>query len=322
MSKLRLFLIVTVLLAMALPAVAQGDASWAERVSINGYFQTRYEAMDVGEDGFTLPRMYINLMVDANERTKAVITWTRLGGGVQTNTDWANIFVDYAINDQWTVRAGQAPCWFGLECWQGSSARMALERALVVGAGGVGVYAAGPWDRGVWFIRKPAGNEPMAVVGVSNGEYRGLEQENSKNVSIDLKCDRDWGTFGASWLNGKIGAAGVDRDALAGYVRWAPAACDWAVQFEYVEGELLGNDIDGYYAQLERSGLTEGGTAFVKVEQYDPDTATANNAYEATILGYAQWLDANNEITVQYTDAEWGSMGCDQAGIQWQFGFR
>ncbi len=335
MSRVKLFLVVTVLLAVALPALAQGDASWADRISINGYFQTRYEAMDAGEDGFTLPRMYINLMIDANERTKGVVTWTRLGGSddssAQYDTDWANIFVDYAINDQWTARIGQAGCWFGLECWQGSSQRMALERARVVGADGQGVYFAGPWDRGVWFVRKPADSEPTVILGVSNGQFRNTEADTSKNVSIDLKWDRDWGTFGASWLNGKYAASPTtDRSALAGYVRWAPPNSEWAFQGEYVDGELFGSDIDGWYAQLERSALTEGGTAFVKWENYDPNTAAAspNDEYKALHVGYSQWLDENNEITVQYTDAKDEGVGtgqdtsCDEIAAQWQFGFR
>ncbi len=347
MSKLRLFLIVTVLLAMALPAVAQGDASWAERVSINGYFQARYEALKWAnaQDDFGLRRMYINMMVDANERTKAVITWTRIGPdpALTSSTDWANIFVDYMINDQWTARIGQGPDWFGLETMQGSSARMALERAAVLeggyGARPLGLYFAGPWDRGVWFVRKPDGNEPMAILGIWNGQFRAGDQNTNKTISVDLKWHRPWGEFGASWMDGEwtnddylgrpLGGQPLgttqDRSAMLGYVRWAPPNSDWAFQSECVEGELFGNDIDGYYAQLERSGLTEGGTGFVKVEQYDPDTATANNAYEAVHVGYSQWLDQNNELTIQYTDGELkgaSDESRDKIAVQWQFGFR
>ena len=48
---------VTLLLAMALPAAAQGDSSWADRISLNGYFQTRYEARDFGTDEETMERL-------------------------------------------------------------------------------------------------------------------------------------------------------------------------------------------------------------------------------------------------------------------------
>ncbi len=350
MSRVKLFLVVTVLLAVALPAMAQGDSSWADRISINGYFHMRYEAMDWAnaQDQFVLRRMYINLMIDANERTKAVITWTRIGPdpALTSSTDWANIFVDYMINDQWTARIGQAPDSFGLETMQGSSQRIALERAAVLeggyGARPLGLYFAGPWDRGVWLTRAPSGNEPTAIFGVCNGQFRAGDMNTSKTVSVDLKWARPWGEFGASWMEGEwtnddyllrpLGGQAVgttqDRSAVLGYVRWAPPDNDWAFQGEYVDGELFGNDIDGWYAQVERSGLTEGGTAFVKVEEYDPNTAAAspNDAYKAVHVGYSQWLDQNNELTLQYTDGKLqgapGDQSRDQIAAQWQFGFR
>ncbi len=318
-------------------APAPAKPSWADRVSINGYFQTRYTARDWpnAQDDFSLRRMYINMIIKANERTNAVISWTRIGPDpiATSSTDWCNVFVDYKLSDLWTTRIGQAPDWFGLETMQGSSARMALERARVLEAGLLadagaptqtpGLYFAGPWDRGIWFIRNPRGNEPQAIFGVMNGQFRGNDANTNKTVSVDLKWNRPWGQFGASWLDGEFtGAATNDRNALLGYARWDPPDTRWALQGEYVEGEIWSNDIDGWYAQAEYAGATPGGTAFLKCEEFDPDDATAGDTYDAWHLGYAQWLDQNNEVTLQYTDAEVGTAGRDEVGLQWQFGFR
>lgn len=333
MSKIGLCLMVTLLLAMALPAAAQGD-SWADRISLNGYFQTRYEARDWegGIDQFVLNRLYVTAVIKANERTTGIITWTRIGPDIQgqSNVDWANIFVDYAVNDQWTARIGQAPCWFGLECWEGSDGRLGLERAAflagVYGNSPVGMYFAGPWDEGIWLRRNPSGSEPMVVLGVCNGQFRGADATHNKNVSVDLKWNPDWGQFGASWLDGELSmSSSSNRSALLGYVRWSPPGSALGFQAEYMQGELFGADIDGWYGQVSYTGLTEGGTAFVKYEEYDPDTDSSGNEYDAIHVGYAQHLDPNNKVTVQYTNGE-NKGGCDtnanQIAVQWQMGFR
>ena len=335
MSKIGLCLMVTLLLAMVLPVAAQGDSNWADRISLNGYFQTRYEARDFGTDEFVLRRLYVTAVVKANERTTGVITWTRIGPDVQgqSNTDWANIFVDYAVNDQWTARIGQAGTWLGLECWEGSAGRLALERAaFLAGAYGnapLGMYYAGPWDEGIWLRRNPSGSEPMAIFGVCNGQFRDADATHNKNVSVDLKWNPDWGQFGVSWMDGELsgppGPPVSNRSALLGYVRWSPPDSALGFQAEYMQGELLGSDIDGWYGQVSYTGLTEGGTAFVKYEEYDPNTGSSGNEYDALHLGYAQHLDANNKVTVQYTNGE-NKAGCpptaDQIAAQWQMGFK
>ncbi len=332
MSKLGLCLMVTVLLAMALPVAVQADSSWADRISLNGFFQTRYEVRDFGNSEFVLRRLYVTAVVKANERTTGVITWARIGPDVQgqSNVDWANIFVDYAVNDQWTARLGQAGTWLGLECWEGSSVRLALERAAflagVYGNSPRGLYYAGPWDEGIWLRRNPSGSEPMVILGVSNGQFRDADSTHNKNVSVDLKWQQDWGLFGVSWLDGKLTnpPTTTDRSALLGYVRWNPPDNPLGFQAEYMQGKLLGSDIDGWY-QVSYSGLTEGGTAFVKYEEYDPNTGSTGNEYDALHVGYAQHLDDNNKVTVQYTNGE-NKGGCaktaDQIGFQWQMAFK
>ena len=333
MKKHTLLMVVVVAMAVAylhVGSVAADGDNWADRVSIVGYFQARYEGSDMGEDDFDLRRMYITMLIDANERTKGVITWARIGPDpIETSsTDWANIFVEYAVSDMWTVTVGQAPTHLGLECEQSSAARMALERAAMLEGGGsrpFGLYFAGPWDRGLWITRTPQGTEPHLTLGIMNGQFRGGDKNNNKTVSIDAKWNPAWGQFGASYLDGEytnmLGMT-TDRQALLGFLRWDDPDCRWAFQGEYLEGELFGCDINGYYGQAEYSGLNPGGTGFVKYEEFDPDDATAGDTYEALHFGYAQWLDANNEVTVQYTDADMGSSSWDEFGLQWQFGFK
>lgn len=321
-------------------APGEKKPGWEDKVKINGYFQSRYIHRDWGQDEFLLRRMYINLIVTPNDRTKAVITWARIGPDPMglTNVDWANVFVDYKIDDQFTVRAGQGPDWFGLETAQGSGSRLALARAAVLEGGQgkpLGMYFAGPWDRGAWLVRNPTSDDwwdPQVIFGVMNGQFRATDKNSNKTLSVDLKWKPSWGEFGASWLDGwwtnDVGLPGVTgttrRSAVLGYARWDPDWCRFAVQGEYLDGKLLGNNVDGWYTQLEYDPAPDG-TAFVKYEQYDPAHGVPANQYDAWHVGYAHWLDGNNELTLQYTSGEnrqvAGSTSRDELALQWQLGF-
>ncbi len=340
--------------AGATAAASAASGNWADRISIDGYLQMRYEDRDMGRssgsrpadngrdgehDGFYLPRLHVSLRADVNERTKAVMTWSRLGdtsSRPQWTTDWTDIYLDYAASDKWTVRIGQAPNWFGLEGAQDSSQRVSLERAAfltrIPELGGPdwknGVYHAGRWDRGVWFIRnRKSTGGPQAILGLTNGSYRDVENNSNKALSVDLKWERPWGQYGVSWLDSKTSfSPDRDRSALLGYVRLARPDQRWAAQAEYMDGKLHGDDVAGWYGQLEYR-LTKNPTwAFVKLEEFNPE---GDAKYEALHLGLTKQLDENNELTLQWTDADcdYRRRGSDKTrnkdliGLQWQMIF-
>ncbi len=340
--------------AGATAAAPAASDKWYDRMSVDGYLQTRYEDRDMGSssgpsaanmgsdgehDGFYLPRLHVSLRADVNERTKAVVTWSRLGSTSsrpQWTTDWTDIYLDYAYSDKWTVRLGQAPNWFGLEGAQDSSDRMSLERAAfltrIPETGGPGwkdgVYHAGRWDRGVWFVRhRKSTGGPQIILGLTNGSFRDVEGNSNKTLSADLKWKRPWGQYGVSWLDGKTSySPDRDRNALLGYVRWARPDQRWAAQAEYMDGKLHGDNVDGWYGQFEYR-LTKNPTwAFVKLEEFNP---TDDAKYDAVHLGLTKQLDANNELTLQWTDADcdYRRRGSDRTrkkdliGLQWQMMF-
>ncbi len=336
MSKLQVCLMVVLLLAMVLPVAAEEDSNWSDRISIDGYLQTRYEAFDFDdpgdyyeEDGFTLPRMHISLRADVNERTKAVLTWSRVGDRderPQWTTDWTDIYLDYAPNDDWTIRVGQAPNWFGLEAWQDSSERMSFERAAFltrVPDGPSSIYKYGRWDRGVWFIRhRKSAAGPQAILGLTNGTFRDVEDNSRKTMTLDLKWERPWGQYGVSWLNGKMRSSKGDRKALLGYVRFAPPNQRWAVQAEYMDGKRWSDDLKGWYGQFEYQ-LTKNPTwVFVKFEDFERGDWME---YDAVHIGLTKQLDANNELTLQLSEGDLKDGGDtyrrDEIGLQWQMIF-
>jgi len=328
-------------------ALAQEGTSWYDRVSLMGYFQARYEAFEgPKDDEFMFRQMYLTLKADVTDDTSGLICLSRVGGE-GPNIDLYFAYLEHKINDEWTLQVGQVPCWFGLEAWEGSSSRLVFERARILEGttadGIVGFWWQGASDRGVWLRRNPTGSEPMIVLGACNGQFREADMNSHKNISLDIKWARDWGLFGASWLDGTFSqmvgdpAAKVttDRSAVDAYIRYFPNP--WGFQAEWADGELLGRDRDGYY--LQGMYNTGTGTAFVRWEDYNAEAPAAVDAaqvgvgsegYQALHLGYAWDLDPSNRITVEYIDADRTSgavgeretVGDSYGGVQWQFSFR
>ena len=315
-------------------------ADWEDNLKVNGYFQMRARASDFATDDFFFKQMYINLWFTPNDRTKAMIQWTRVGGDAHAtaNADFGDVWVEHKVTDTLTARMGQSNNNFGLEMNQSSSQRLPLERAAFLqGNGGTatgatgaykGLYFGGLWDRGLWLTYTPQTTkwDPKVTLGIMNGQFRAGDTNGNKTVLLKAHWNHDWGQFGATWLDGKVTSSPTtDRNAILGYVRWAPADCKWAAQAEYVDGELLGADIDGWYGQVEYAPVPEG-TAFARYEQYDPMTATPGNEWDAWHLGYAQWIDPYNELTIEYTDGtnEGDLTQCsrEEIALQWQLGFR
>ncbi len=124
-----------------------------------------------------------------------------MGRRLTSETDWANIFVDYRPAPEWTIRMGQAPNYFGIDGSEGSSGRLTPERFAasegLPALGLKGLYFAGPWDRGVWIV-----NDQRAVTedktglrtafSVHNGNFRNQDDDNHKNISLDLEYFTQW----------------------------------------------------------------------------------------------------------------------------------
>ncbi|MGD9496994.1 MAG: porin [Armatimonadota bacterium] len=335
------------LAAMLLPicaAVAQEgleEQCWYDRMCISGYFRVRYMDTDSASesDQFDLRDLYLTVQGDIDKRSRGIITLSRVGPG-DPNIDLYNLFVDYKIDDQYRVQIGQVPTWFGLEAWEGSSVRLAFERAKILEAG-TGFFWAGAPDRGVWFRRMPSPDnpyEPMVILGVSNGQFRADDKNDDKNFDLHLKWQQPWGLCGLSFLDGTyVDAADTetDRSAWDAYVRVVPNSLAGPVglQFEFVDGELLGADRDGWYGQAIYDLGNTKDTAYLRYEEFNADVNPANSAsFEGWTLGFSHRVYDSSRITVEYRDGDWERTGTvdgasgdaseDWFGVQWQYGFQ
>jgi len=334
--------------APAQPAVepaAKPAPKWYDNVTVSGYWHARYEdrrkmlpapsppvAFDPATaknstDEFYIRRMYLSITAKPNDRTTGVIMLRRLGTKDQ-NIDLEALFINYVLSQQWNVEFGRVYNKFGWDAWESSSKRLPFDRFAGVegyGAGGVrGLYFAGPTDQGLYFTRKSDGDwVPTVYLGLVNGNFIGMENNANKAVSIDLKWKQTCWQWGASYIDGEYTdtvptpAVRSLREMLGLFVHRDPTP--WGLQGEYIKGRLFGQEVDGFYGQVMRT--LGPGTAYARYEQYDPTDDIVGDLYSAWKLGYAWQLDKNNELTLEYMNAERGEVPVGQWGFQWQFGF-
>jgi hypothetical protein len=331
-------------------------SSWAEKVALSGYFQNRYETFskDAGsssQDRFFMRRLYLNIIAKTSARSQAVITVASDGSFVKNTTaDFANLYSDYKLGRQDTLRFGQGPTWFGIEGWQSSSQRLPFERSAFVEGGNSGrpsgFFAASSWDRGLWWIHTPQDTSswcPQTIVSVVNGSFRNDPVINNKTVAVDLKWKPSWGMYGVSWLNGAFDqtpdpttgkgafvpgwmpSTQFARDAWLGYVRYEKPK-SFALQTEYAGGTLNQDSVRGFYGQGELPLHNTPGTVFVRYDWFSSmqqlaEPARSNGIYQAWALGYAHQLDNNSKLTAQRTWGEFGPKTLNETGVQWQYSF-
>lgn len=348
MSRLTICMMLGIMLAVAVAAYAQEgideEQCWYDRICVNGYFQVRYMDMDGTSDfdNFDLRRFYMTFQGDIDSRSRGIITFARVGPNDPEVTIY-NLFVDYALSDQYHVQVGQVPTWFGLEAWESSSVRLPFERAKILEGtpAGLGFWWQGASDRGVWFRRMPTPGyecEPMVIVGVSNGQFRSDDANDDKNIDAHLKWMKDWGQFGVSWMDGTyvhpvMGES--DRSAWDAYVRVLPNTVvgPFGLQFEYADGELLGADRDGWYGQAIYDFGNAKDTAYVRYEEFNATQDMLNYAeYEGWTVGFAHRVYDSSQVSIEWRNGDWDRVGSidgmsgsnseDWIGAQWQYAFR
>lgn len=343
MRTLVPLMVLVMLLTIVAYAGAQEGAicSPSDKMTICGFLQARYSGSDSTVEDFSLRQMYVNLMGKVNENAGFVLTLATFDpnppGHASDDIVVFNLFGTYKFTDEWSVLLGQVPTFFGLEAWQSSSQRLALERAAICEKGRTGVaadlfgfYFAHPSDRGLWVKRTGTEGQPDVYVGMCNGQFADTDADSNKNVSLDVKWTRDWGMAGVSWLDGDLkwpnDATGTwnDRKAVDVYAKYLYRT--WNLQGEWADGKMLGTDRDGWYLQVSRVVEGKNYIPFVKYEEFNNVAAGVTMAeYDAIHAGVALQLDDKNQITFQITDADVtnGSTTTDDFsfGASWQTSF-
>lgn len=319
----------------AQPAVAPATPKpqWYDKVNLVGYWQARYEDREApgATDEFLIRRMYLGLVAKPNARTTAVVLLRHLSFAAAVDVE--AMYVDYRFSDTWGVEFGRVCNKFGWDAWESSSKRLPFDRFAGLEsyrpAGVRGLYFQGPTDHGVYLTHRPSANapvwEPTVHLGLINGNFLGAENNTNSTYSMDVRWnDRQSWQWGVSYLNGRftenVGTPPApvtnDRRMLGLYVHRDPKP--WGVQAEWVDGELFGSDVSGWYGQFAYAHQNK--TPYLRYEQYDPTEGQPGDMFEAVRTGCAWQMDKNNELTFEYMWAESGGVPVGQWGVQWQLG--
>lgn len=342
---------------VAKPAPAK--PKWYDGLIINGYFQARYHARQYDavpaapvtggfaanpalgseQDDFEIRRLYINAIAPLSNTTSAVVTWAgvgpnfRSGTALSSETDWANIFVDYAPNPEWTFRIGQAPTWFGLDTCESSTCRFTPERWAasegIPEVGLRGLWFSGPWDRGLYVINDQRYKSPdkegfRTSLSITNGNFRAQDNDSHKDLAFDTTYFAKWGQVGAGILDGQF--AGNDREVIGFNFRILPGVICSKLQLqgEWLDGRWdatnsgTAHDVDGFYLQPSYHFADHPGTAYLRYEEFDFNKEAAGNTFEALHIGYIYDLTKMDKITVEYSMGELGSADHNDFMVQYQ----
>ncbi len=329
-----LMIAVLAFMVLASASAQEGEVcSISDKMTICGYSQLRFEGGDSTTEDFSARRTFLTIAAGVNDRTGFVLSLAHFDSmptGQNDDIIVYNLFCDYKINDEWSARFGQVPTYFGLEGWESSNDRLALERAMITQGSGAGnnmsgFYFNGASDRGLWLKRAGNGNTPDIYLGACNGQFRNGDSDaaGGLNYSVDLKWDQSWGICGLSWFDGEYdnGVISSDRSAIDAYVRANLEG--FQVQGEWADGEMLGGDRDGWYIQVSQPRDDRNWTPFVKYEEFNADATVLQTSmdYDALHGGVAIQMDDNNELTLQLTDADINSSDDFSYAASWQVSF-
>lgn len=347
---------------------APAKKAWYDTMTVKGYVQARYQARQYDSnlaavDEFMFRRLYLALVAPLSNKSKAVVMWEGAGPTMNSGaySTWADLYADYNVTPNWTIRMGQGPTFFGLDDHEGSSVRPTPERAVAFEGNSNlkirGICYLGPWDRGAWAIYdtrpKPTAEGWRAVLGCINGQFREPDVSSGKTWTADVEYYGDWGQAGVSWIDGKHTStmAGSpapkfsdDRKAWGLNVRVNPKV-NWGFQAEYINGTWASistatkaTDTKGYYGQLSYAFDNSGEPlpdalmfgkmrqmGYVRYERFDPGNDGTSNpdfaVYKGIHVGYKYRLTNLDDVTLEFNKGKLGDKKADDLVFQYQHQF-
>lgn len=301
------------------------------KLKFSGYVQGRYEFHQDSKEALTdagVGQASSQFLV-RRARLKAVYTGTLAEYVLQIDATPGAVGLrdaEATLVEPWTplglkLTAGQFKWPFGFEVIQSSGVREMPERTRVIR-----VLFPSERDRGVRLM----GNweKLRFAAAVVNGEgtsanFAAADSSDHKDLVGRIGMDLDQLVFGVSGYVGENRV--IDKKAVAATDK-APAAAatfkdqaktrygadlqarvavpgvgDLTLRGEYILGEHGGKDVAGWYGFLMQDIAKKYG-AFVRVDQYDPDTA-GDQVDDRTLAvgGGLHWLASGNfKLTVSY----------------------
>jgi hypothetical protein len=246
--------------------------------------------------GFSISRARLKLKGQVTDKT--AFTLQIDARSKDGKVDLRDAYVDRALGDgTWRIRAGQTKVPIMLEVLESSSVRLSPERTAVARAS-----FPGERDVGVMLHGSPQSlNGASLDVGIVNGQGRNASDANNhKDWFARLSVPLGSGTGYAGYYQGELTSGGMtadkQRSALGAEVPLGAAR----LRAEYVQGENLGLDMDGWYGQIACTPGHGPDTFFVRYDEYDEDSDTPGTEFDRTTVGWERKLDKKTRVTVAY----------------------
>ena len=318
-----------VVLAQALACVAQAD------VKVSGYSQARYNFWDSSQNKnneFDLRRVRVKFASTLNDAgTEAVVQvdLSKLDDAEPGRVVLKDAFIRHPLNQNWAARLGYGGILFGFEVEYSSSKRLPLERSRAEN-----MLFPDEKGNGLYLMYKPTEpGRPCVEVGYTNGVQKWRETDDkdvAALIRIHWPLERG-GDAGVSFLRGsrtqttEIAPAVADAEKITrsydnnvwgAHVRWI-APRNWALQGEYYNGQILANDVSGWYAKAEFTPTGANNTWFYRYDAFDYGTP-GDSSFGRHTLGWAWDLHKNERLTIQFESLADKGAKADNVGVQWQ----
>ncbi len=265
MKNLFRFLILAILTVVFVQPVFAGD------VNVSGYLQTRYDAVENGDDEASINRARLRFWGSATER----VSYNILVDGVTDQILWA-AHIDMEAIERFKVRVGQFKTPFSYEYLTSSANLDTIERSNPVDS------LSSKYDIGMQVEGDLA--PVKCIVGIFNGEGKNVGDRNDQKdfverLEVVISPDAQ---VGVSAYQGKKGFQEYEIERLGGNFILAHEPI--SIKGEYIAVDDNGIDRDGYYISLGYY-ITPKYQGILKYDVYDPDRDISDNKQGTFTVG-------------------------------------
>lgn len=298
------------------------------RMRFSGYIQAQYvdderSRNELGGttgtrnlDQFSVRRARVKFTYQFNPTSRFVLQPDITSSGVSLKDGYVE-FTEPWTAWKHTLTAGQFNWPFGFEIMYSSSAREMPERSRVIRT-----LFPGERDRGVMVSGLGLGERLRYQVAIVNGTGTGRSDDVNKRKDIVGRLGYSFGAFdiGGSYYNGSdlVAITGntngieFDKERMGVDFQWATPLPGLGVRGEYIRGKQAPNagtartesfDVDGwYFYAIQNLGTRH--QLIARIDEYDPDTDTRNNAVRTLGGSYIFHWDANSKVMLAYERPE------------------
>lgn len=293
------------------------------RLKISGYIQAQYVddersknelngAATRNLDQFSIRRGRVKFVYQMNPTSRFVLQPDITTSGVVLKDGYVE-FTEPWTKWKHTLTAGQFNWPFGFEIGYSSSHREVAERSRVMRT-----LFPGERDRGVMLSGLGLGDRLSYRVAVVNGTGTTQSFDANKRKDVVGRLGYKFGALdvGASIYRGSdlvataTQAKGVefDKDRVGVDFQWATPIHGLGLRGEYITGtqapaagttRTTSQDVAGWYLYAIQNVGTRHQFA-LRVDQYDPDTNTGENATRAINPSYTFRWDSNSKVMASY----------------------